>query len=191
MILRLPVRRGEDDCPLEAGHEYTLPLPSLAGRHRIRVDVTSRQRLALVTFAEAKRELGHHRSQSDWRAKWVRRHDKGWCRRHPTASDADCARRFSAHWSSLDAWVMEFVLVEGAPRLLATQGAILGGHTVQGSEYTVSRHKSIDPDVEAVDAVTLGGFAAKASERTARDREVALQARAERRRDRLRRLADA
>jgi len=155
MIHRLPVTEGEP-CPYPLG-EHTIPLLGLNGTHRIRVTAFSTQRLALVTYQEAKRELGHHRSQSAWRAAWVRRHDKTWCRRHPTASDADCARRFSEAWSQRDCWVIEFVFVEKGPRLLARK-----------SGYTSARYNSIDPDVEAVDEATLTRYAAQELERRAR-----------------------
>jgi len=186
VILRIPKHPRHDECPYEQGCEYMRALPTLTGQHRIRIDSITRQRLALVTFVEAKRELGHHRSQSAWRAAWVRRFDKAWCRRPPQlgqASDADCARRFSQHWSTRDAWVLEFVLVEGAPLLLATQGAILAGQTGNG-EYTSTRHKSIDPDVEAVDAATLTRFVADELGRRADRREPREGSAKERKRDR-------
>lgn len=188
VILRIPKHPSDDECPYEAGSEYTRTLPELAGQHRIRVDKITEQRLALVTFVEAKRELGHHRSQSAWRAAWVRRFDKAWCRRPPQlgqASDADCTRRFSQHWSQRDAWVLEFVLVEGVPRLLATQGAILNGHTGP-DEYTATRHKSIDPDVEAVDAATLARIASG----DLKLKQIDLPNRRDRRQERRRRLFD-
>lgn len=186
MLLRLPVQ-DESDCPYAVDGAYALALPGLVGRQRVRVQDVSRQKLAKVTFVEAKRELGHYRSQSDWRAKWVRRFDKSWCRRHPTASDADLVRRFSQHWSARDCWVIEFVMVEGPPRLLASQRAVMSGQTGDG-EYVGVRFKSIDPDVEVVDEATLTRFVAASVERRTAERESALQARAERRRGRLRRF---
>lgn len=160
MIFRVPVTDGEDDPPFDPGCTYTLALPTLTGRHHIRVHAIRRERLALVTFAEVRRELGHYRSQAAWRAAWVRQHDRAWCRRHSTASEHDLALRFSRRWSGTDAWVISFVLVDEV-RCLPKQRDILSGKVGDG-QYVQAASMSIDPEAEAVDATTLERFAAAA-----------------------------
>lgn len=157
MIFRVPATDGED-APFEAGCTYALALPTLTGRHRIHVRAIRQERLALVTFAEVRRELGHYRSQAAWRAAWVQRHDRAWCRRHPQASEHDQALRFSQRWSSTDAWVISFVLVDEV-RCLPKQRDILSGKVGDG-QYVQAASMSIDPEAEAVDAATLARFAA-------------------------------
>jgi hypothetical protein len=202
VIFRVPATDGEDAPPFESGHVYTLALPTLTGRHQIRVDTVRRERLALVTFAEVRRELGHYRSQAAWRAAWVQRHDAAWCRRHPTASEHDRALRFSQRWSSRDAWVVAFVLIE-PPRLLQQQRNILvevarrgtqaqttGRMPQDGSEY-VEGGPVMDWEAEAVDAWTQERISAPASARGVELRAAAKQAKRDRRKQRVMRLRRA
>lgn len=120
MIYRTLAREGEP-CPYTVGAEYRLLLPGLSGKQSLRVSAVAKERLGLVTWAQVRAEVGHYRSRGAWQAAWVKRHDKAWCARHPTASDEDLERRFRLNWARQDCWVLTFTLLEPPQRFLADQ----------------------------------------------------------------------
>jgi hypothetical protein len=176
MLLRLPATEGED-CPYTPGEKRTVTLPGLTGRQHVRILDATRRSLALLSWADVQREVGHHRSRGDWQAQWVRRFDRGWCRRHLTASDEELCLRFRRRWARTEAWEVSFVLLE-EPRCLARQEDILSGRTYRdehGGQYVANASMSIDPECEVVDAATLVRFAAEVAARNDEMREHARQ----------------
>jgi hypothetical protein len=115
-----------------------MPLPGLHGKQRLRVLDARRERLALVTWAEVRQEVGHYRTRGAWQQAWVKRNDKAWCLKHPQASDDDLERRFRVHWSKRDCWVLSFVLLEPGQRFLADQ------RRRAPAQYTASVSQAID-----------------------------------------------
>lgn len=165
MVRRVPADQHEG-CPFLVGQVYQRKLPGLSGRPSFRVTDTPRlQRLGEVTHREAIEEGQEgRRALMRWQMQWVRRHDKGWARSHPTASDADILRRWRTHHANRSCWVLEFDLLDPV-RCMAEQRDILSGRTQHGAatglsgDYVTSG--GIDPYAEAVDPAVVGQLQAR------------------------------
>jgi hypothetical protein len=190
VIRRVPVGENEHICPFRVGSVYQRRLPGVNGRPSFRVTAEPReQKLRDVTHREVITEEGGQgrRALEKWRLEWVRRHDKGWARRHLSASDAEIMVRWRTHHAARLCWVLELDLLDSV-RCMADQRDILSGRTQHGhasgeSDQYVSSG-GIDPYAEAVDPGTLARIVA--GELTARSEDGL--SRAERRRLRYRRL---
>lgn len=186
VIRRVPAHEDDEACPFLVGAVYQRKMPGLRGRPSFRVTALPKpQRLGDVTHRQVVIEEGYpasRRALERWRLDWVRAHDKGWARRHPTASDAMILERWRKVHAKRSCWVLEFDLLDPV-RCMADQRDILSGRTQHGEgggsdQYVTSG--GIDPYAEAVDPDALASWAASQ-----------LQARAtrvERRRMRRRRL---
>jgi hypothetical protein len=140
VIYRVPLATDSEQCPYQPSGEYRMPLPGLHGKQRLRVLDARRERLALVTWAEVRQEVGTYRTRGAWQQAWVKRHDKAWCLKHPQASDDDLERRFRVHWAKQDCWVLSFVLLEAHERFLADQRRRTQGE----GQYTANVAMAID-----------------------------------------------
>lgn len=168
MIFRIPARQGHD-CPYQPGAVITRKVPGVAGRPSLRIiAIRGRQRLGTVKTADANQERVptiRALALREWRAEWVRRHDRAWTRKHPLASDAQAAERFNAYWARRFSWVIEVDVLEQT-RCLAPQEDILSGKTDPGidsersDQYVSCAGMSIDRGAEGIDGATLARFTA-------------------------------
>ena len=165
MVRRVPADQHEG-CPFLVGQVYQRKLPGLSGRPSFRVTDTPRlQRLSEVTHREAIEEGQEgRRALMRWQMQWVRRHDRGWARSHPTASDADVMRRWRTHHAFRYCWRLELDLLDPV-RCMAEQRDILSGRTQHGMQSTESDQYvasgGIDLYAEAVDPAEVGQLQAR------------------------------
>jgi hypothetical protein len=169
MIRRVPsVERDVrlDKPPPRVGKVYQRKLPGLSGRPNIRITAPPRrQRIGDVTHRHVIQEgYEGRRALQKWRLQWVRCFDKGWIRRHPTASDAEILERWRTRHRDRYCWVLEFDLLDPV-RCMADQRDILSGRTQHGVQSTESDQYvasgGIDPYAEAVDPAVVGQLQAR------------------------------
>lgn len=169
VIYRTVATEGEP-CPYVAETEYRLSLPGLHGKQRLRIQSIERQRLALVTWNEVRNEVGHYRSRGAWQVAWVKRHDKAWCARHPSASDDELERRFRLRWARHDCWVLTFTLLEPPQRYLANQRKVRASYTHRPDrEHAIDPLPVIDPDPEYVKQARAEGVYMRAQHKANAD----------------------
>lgn len=162
-----------------------LPLPGL-GKQRVRINVVTQERLGLVTWAQAKAEVGTHKRIGEWQQAWVRRHDKPWVARyaalHGGVTSEDLERRFRTRWAKTDCWVLGFVILDDQPRYLANQRKVRSNYTHRSDrDHAIDNLPVMDPSHEYVRMARLEGERMRAQRKAQEDADR-LAARAIRRR---------
>jgi uncharacterized protein YhfF len=114
-------------CRYKPGHTYAIqPGRGKPAIGRLKVTHVEQQRAGELTLADAHRE--GFRTRDDFKAQWVRIHDRAWVAKHKVDL-ADCldlsvvsfilCRRFDLEHADIPVWAITFELAQDEPRFLA------------------------------------------------------------------------
>jgi hypothetical protein len=152
---RLPARRDEDRCRFQVGKSYAVqPGRGRAARGRVLVTAVRLGLAGDVTFEDARAE--GFRTRDEWRAAWVRLHDRAWLEQRCAYSaegelvaepgDDALLERFAEWWADRRVWALTFrVDTSHVPRMM---------HRQSERGYTSNPRDAVPDEPEAVDAAT-------------------------------------
>jgi hypothetical protein len=106
----------------------------------IRINTVTHLHLGDITHQHA-RMLGH-RGTAAYKRAWLNQHDRPWLERE-LRGDQEQLDRYQTHWAHREAILITYTAIDN-PKYLA--------HPIPGrsGDYTPNRHRSIDPDAEAI-----------------------------------------
>ncbi len=151
--------------PWRPGRSYAVVPNGAPAKCRVVLLEVETQLAGDLTFDDARAE--GYRTREEWKAAWIRRHDRAWVDRQTSYDDhgevliepADelLFERFDARHAERAVWALFFELDRGhVPRLL---------HRQSERGYTTNPRDAVPDEPEAVDAATLTRYAKKARER--------------------------